>query len=282
MRVADLDANLLRAGGAVVGALLGLVAAKLADTLPRRYGITHLVTGPRRSRRNVALVVLSALCALGIAQVLTGAEDVSIAHAGLLLATNAIIAASVLAAAAIDLEHMILPNELTLGPAVLCLVTSPLRSIGLAGSVIGALVGLAIAYLPFLLYKRMRGQSGMGLGDAKLALMAGAWHGIAGAPFVLFLGALQSTLAAVVMRAFGIVYEEPESVKAEIRELRARAEAGDEDAKQELEDDPMAGEAREGTLGMRLPLGPFLALGCIEVLFLRRWLVEHVLDWLMR
>ena len=84
------------------------------------------------------------------------------------------------------------------------------------------------------------------------------------------------------MRVFGIVYEEPESVKAEIRELRARAEAGDEDAKHELEDDPMAGEAREGTLGMRLPLGPFLALGCIEVLFLRRWLVEHVLDWLMR
>lgn len=282
MRVADLDANLLRAGGAVLGALFGLVAAKLADTLPRRYGITHLVTGPRRTRRNVVLVVLSTLCALGIAQVLTGAEDVSIAHAALLLATNAIVASSVLAAAAIDLEHMILPNELTLGPTVLCLVTSPLRSIGLAGSVIGALVGLAIAYLPFVLYKRMRGQSGMGLGDAKLALMAGAWHGIAGAPFVLFLGALQSTLAAVVMRVFGIVYEEPESVKAEIRELRARAEAGDEDAKQELEDDPMAGEAREGTLGMRLPLGPFLALGCIEVLFLRRWLVEHVLDWLMR
>ncbi|OJY30562.1 MAG: hypothetical protein BGO98_28035 [Myxococcales bacterium 68-20] len=282
MRVADLDANLLRAGGAVVGALLGLVAAKLADTLPRRYGITHLVTGPRRARRNVVLVVLSTLCALGIAQVLTGAEDVSIAHAALLLATNAIVAASVLAAAAIDLEHMILPNELTLGPTILCLVTSPLRSIGLTGSVIGALVGLAIAYLPFVLYKRLRGQSGMGLGDAKLALMAGAWHGIAGAPFVLFLGALQSTLAAVVMRVFGIVYEEPESVKAEIRELRARAEAGDEDAKHELEDDPMAGEAREGTLGMRLPLGPFLALGCIEVLFLRRWLVEHVLDWLMR
>ncbi|MBN9163818.1 MAG: prepilin peptidase [Myxococcales bacterium] len=282
MRVAELDANLLRAGGAVVGALLGLVAAKLADTLPRRYGITHLVTGPRRARRNVVLVVLSTLCALGIAQVLTGAEDVSIAHAALLLATNAIVAASVLAAAAIDLEHMILPNELTLGPTILCLVTSPLRSIGLTGSVIGALVGLAIAYLPFVLYKRLRGQSGMGLGDAKLALMAGAWHGIAGAPFVLFLGALQSTLAAVVMRVFGIVYEEPESVKAEIRELRARAEAGDEDAKHELEDDPMAGEAREGTLGMRLPLGPFLALGCIEVLFLRRWLVEHVLDWLMR
>lgn len=282
MRVADLDANLLRAGGAVLGALLGLLAVKLADTLPRRYEITHLVVGPRRARRNVLLVALSTLCALGLAQVLTGVEDLSIARAAFLLTTNAIVATSVLAAAAIDLEHMILPNELTLGPAVLCLVSSPLRSIGLTESVLGALLGLALAYLPFLLYKRIRGQSGMGLGDAKLALMAGAWHGIAGAPIVLFLSALQSTLAAVVMRVFGIVYEEPESVKAELRELRARAEAGDEDAKEALEDDPMAGEAREGTLGMRLPLGPFLALGCIEVLFFRRWLVEHVLDWLTR
>lgn len=282
MRVEDVDPILLRALGAFVGLLLGTAATKLADVLPRRYGITHLVTGARRSRRNVALVVLSTLCAAGIAHVLTGARDDSLAHAGFLLVTNAVVASCVLAAAAIDLEHMILPNELTIGPAVLCLVSSPLRSIGLVGSIAGAFVGLVISYVPFLLYKRLRGQSGMGLGDAKLALMAGAWHGIAGAPFVLFLGAAQSSLAAVVMRLFGITYEEPESVKAEIRELRARAEAGDEDAKSELADDPMAGEAREGTLGMRLPLGPFLALGCIEVLFLRRWLVEHVLGWLMQ
>ncbi|MBX3199554.1 MAG: prepilin peptidase [Labilithrix sp.] len=283
MRVADLDPNALRAGGALLGALLGLVGAKLADVLPRRHGITHLVTGTRRARRNAILVALSTLTSLGIAHVLAGAAaDTSLAHAAILLLTNGAAASAVLAGAAIDLEHMILPNELTLGPAILCLATSPLRSVGLIGSVVGALVGLAIAYLPFLLYKRIRGQSGMGLGDAKLALMAGAWHGVAGAPFVLFLGAVQSTLAAVVMRALGVEYREPESVTAEIRDLRARAEAGDEEAKRELEDDPMAGEAREGALGMRLPLGPFLALGCIEVLFLRRWLVENVLDWLMR
>ncbi len=282
MRVEDVDPNLLRAAGAAIGLVLGFVATKLADALPRRYGITHLVTGTRRSRRNLALVLLSTLCALGIAHVLTGARDDSIAHAAFLLLINAVVASSVLAAAAIDLEHMILPNELTIGPAVLCVASSPLRSVQLHGSIAGALVGLALAYLPFLLYKRLRGQSGMGLGDAKLALMAGAWHGVAGAPFVLFLGALQSALAAMLMRVLGITYEEPESVKAELRELRARAAAGDEEAKSELADDPMAGEAREGTLGMRLPLGPFLALGSIEVLFLRRWLVEHVLGWLMQ
>lgn len=282
MRVAELDPNLLRGGGAVAGIALGVVATKLADSLPRRYGITLLVTGRPRSRRNVSLVLLSAVCAIGIAHVLTGAADMSIAHAGFLLTTNAIVATAVLAAAAIDLEHMILPNELTLGAAVLCLASSPLRSIGLIGSVAGAAVGLMVSYLPFLLYKKIRGQSGMGLGDAKLAVMAGAWHGIEGAVFVLFAGALQSALAAVVMRVTGIRYEVPESVKAEIAELRARADAGDKEAASELADDPMAGEARAGTLGMRLPLGPFLALACVEVLFLRRWIVEHVLGWLMR
>lgn len=282
MRVADVDADLLRAGGALLGAVLGVVGAKAADVLPRRYGIRHLVTGPRRSRRNIALVLLSTLAWLGIAHVLAGAGDVSLAHATFLLATNGIAVTSVLAGAAIDLEHMILPNELTLGPAVLLLASSPLRSIGLGGSIAGAVAGLAIAYLPLLVYNRIRGQSGMGLGDAKLALMAGAWHGLAGAPFVLLFGAVQSALTAVLLRATGSTYEVPESVKAEIEELRARAAAGDEDAKSELADDPMAGEAREGTLGMRLPLGPFLALACIEVLFLRRWLIDHVFAWLSR
>jgi len=280
MLVEDADPNLLRTAGAVLGLVLGAVGTKVADVLPSRYGITHLVTGAARSRRKVALVVLSALCVAGIAHILTTAPDVTLAHAGFLLVTNALITSAVLAAAAIDLEHMILPNELTIGGAVLCLVSSPLRAIELQGSIIGALVGLAIAYLPFLLYKRLRKQSGMGLGDAKLTLLAGAWHGAAGAMFVLFLGALQQALAAVVMRLLGITYDEPESVKAELVELRARAEAGDEEARSELADDPMAGEARDGTLGMRLPLGPFLALACVEVLFLRRWLAEHVLGWL--
>ena len=282
MRVDDVDPNLLRATGAVLGLVLGALGTKLADALPRRYGITHLATGAARSRRNAALVLLSALVAAGIAHVLTGVPDVSLAHAAFLLVTNAVIASTVLAAAAIDLEHMILPNELTLGGALVCLASSPLRAIELSGSVIGALVGLAIAYLPFLLYKRLRGQSGMGLGDAKLTLLAGAWHGAAGAMFVLFLGALQQARTAIAMRRFGITNEEPESGKAESAAPRARAEAGDDEARSELADDPMAGAARDGALGMRLPLGPFLALACVEVLFLRRWLVEHVIGWLTR
>ena len=116
----------------------------------------------------------------------------------------------------------------------------------------------------------------MGMGDAHLAVLAGAWHGWIGGVLVIFAGALQSSLTAVVMRLLGIRYETPESVKRELEGLRRRAVEGDEEAKAELADDPMAADEREGTLGMRLPLGPFLALGCIEILFLRRYLVPLV------
>lgn len=282
MRVVDLDPALLRASGAIIGLVVGSIATRIVDVLPRRAGVSPLVTGSRRSRRNIVLIVLSTLCWLGIAHVLVSASDLSLAHGGLLLLTNGLAATAVLAASAIDLEHMILPNELTLAPAVLCLTTSPLRSVGLIGSVTGAIVGLAITYLPLILYTRLRGVRGMGMGDAKLALLAGAWHGAIGAPFVLLFGALQAALAAGVMRILGVSYPIPESVTAEIEGLRARAEAGDAAAREELEADPMAADARSGVLGMRLPFGPFLALGCIEVLFLRRWMIENVVGWLFR
>ena len=283
MRVSDVEPTVLRGGGALLGLLLALVATRVVDALPsRRYGITHVVVGPPRSRRNAVLGALTTLCIAAIAEVVVRTPELSVAHAAFLLGTNALLVAAVLAAAAIDLEHMILPNELTLGGAVLCVVTSPLRSVGLFGSIAGALTGLAVSYLPLLLYKKLRGQSGMGLGDAKLALMAGAWHGVEGAVFVMFAGALQSTIAAFAMRAVGLRFEEPESVKAEIAELRSRAEAGDEEAARDLADDPMGAAPTGATLGMRLPLGPFLALGCVEVLFFRRWLTDHVLAWLVR
>src|SRR5205085_2437099 len=99
----------------------------------RYYPVEANLPMDRKTGRYLALGVLAPLCSIGIAHVLTSAGDTSLLHAGFLLATNAIVATCALTGAAIDLEHMILPNELTLGPAILCLVTSPLRSIGIVG-----------------------------------------------------------------------------------------------------------------------------------------------------
>lgn len=275
------DPNVLRGGGAALGLLLGVVGVRLADWLPTRYGIRHVTATPKRARRNVALVLLTTLCAFGVGQVLTGVPSDSLAHLSFLLVVNALVSVSVLSAAAIDLEHLILPNELTLGMAAVCILSSPLRSVGIKGSIAGAVLGLVLSYLPFVIIKKLRqNESSMGLGDAKLSIMAGAWHGLEGVVFVLFLAGLQSALVTLVMRLTHLTFEVPESVKAELAELRRRADAGDEEAKRDLADDPMAAD-RTDMLSMRLPFGPFLALACVEVLFLRRWLIEHVLGWLL-
>jgi leader peptidase (prepilin peptidase)/N-methyltransferase len=149
--------------------------------------------------------------------------------------------------------------------------------VGLVGSLVGIAVGLAITYLPFLLYKKLRGRSGMGLGDAKLALFAGAWLGGPGAVFVVFAGALQSAVCAGIMRLLGLSFAVPASVRAEIAELRAKAAAGDAEALSILADDPMAADVgvpsaktSSPLATMRLPMGPFLVLACLEFVFARR------------
>lgn len=268
--------------GAAAGLVLGLLAGLLADVLPGRYGITHLVRGPARTRRYAIVAALSALIGAGIMHILAGVPDNSVANIALHFSLNASVAAILLAGAAIDFEHMILPNEVTFGTALICLLSSPARSIGWRGALGGAILGLLITVLPFYLYKKIKGQSGMGIGDAKLAVAAGAWHGIEGAMFVIFAGMLQYVLLAFGMRIFGISYSVPASVRAEIADLKRRAAEGDKDAAEELADDPLAAEDEESLMKMRLPLGPALILASIEALFLRRWISESLFAWFLQ
>ncbi|HEY8077805.1 MAG TPA: A24 family peptidase [Labilithrix sp.] len=268
MRVEELPLVPFYAGSVALGAASGALAAVLADVLPRRYGITLLVTGSPRTKRNVMVVALATACAIGLAARVAAHPSLEARTAAWYLAVSIVLSALAIGSAAIDLEHMILPDEITYGGALLGLVTSPFRY-GLASSAIGAVVAVAVTWLPHLVFRLVRKKAGQGLGDVKLVLMAGAWQGPLGAVFVTFAGALQSAIAAVVMNALHLTYAVPASVSAEIDELRAKAAAGDEEAKQALADDPMAAEPGEGVLATRLPLGPFLALACVELLFTR-------------
>ena len=281
--------NAVRGLGGLHGHAAGFGAGRLADALPHRYEITLLVEGPARARRNVAVAMLGTGIGAWLGHLLASVPEVTAPRAAFYFAVNLALAMALVAAAAVDLEHMILPNELTLGGALVALAAAPWRTVGFVGSLIGIAVGLGITYLPFALYKRLRGRSGMGLGDAKLALFAGAWLGASGAIYVVFAGALQSALCALVMRVLGLTFAVPASVQAEIAELRAKAAAGDEEALSLLADDPMAADVREpgapGASGddgrlddafatMRLPMGPFLVLSCLEFLFARREILD--------
>ncbi len=179
------------------------------------------------------------------------------------------------AAAFIDAEHMYLPDSITLGGTVLGLATATLRGVTLPESILGAGAGFVGVWLPFVvIYARVRGRHGMGMGDAKLTMLAGAWFGAAGAAFVLFAGAVQGTVGALVIFLVKGKIEEPEAVRADRAELQRAAGEGDAEAAKILAEDPLGDGPRGDGFGQaRLPFGPFLILACLEWLFAKEWIL---------
>ena len=191
-----------------------------------------------------------------------------------------------LAASWIDLEHMILPDPITLGGTAVGLATAIWRPhVGLLDSLIGAGIGFLIIWLPFiLLYRLVRGRTGMGLGDAKLMMLAGAWFGWPGAVFALTAGAVQGTILTLVVFLVKGRVEEPEAVRREREELRAELEAADGEERVRLAElmaaDPLAAEPDDGFGQLRVPFGPFLALAIVEYLFFGDALIGVYLSWI--
>jgi leader peptidase (prepilin peptidase)/N-methyltransferase len=176
------------------------------------------------------------------------------------------------AAAFIDAEHMYLPDSITIGGVVLGLGTCSLRGMGFYEALLGTVAGFVGVWLPFIvMYRWVRGVPGMGLGDAKLVALAGAWFGVLGAVVVLFAGAVQGTLAALVLYATRGNLEEPKAVREDREALERAAALGDDDARKALADDPLGTAPEPGLLRARLPFGPFLVLACLEFLFLGAW-----------
>jgi len=184
-----------------------------------------------------------------------------------------------LAAAAIDLDHMYLPDPITLGGTLLGLLSAPIRGITLQAAALGAALGFVLVWLPFdFLYSKLRGLPGMGLGDAKLVMLAGAWFGWQGALFALLGGAVQATIVALTVYLARGRIDEPEAVIRERKELQALLESSTGDARAELERemarDPLAFEPEAGLGKARLAFGPFLALATVEYMLFGDVLVQ--------
>lgn len=225
--------------------------------------------GAKMSPRYPAVELLGGMLSLAILEVviLKMPGSTFLGRAAAVYLADFALCMGLLAAAFIDAEHMYLPDSITLGGIVVGLFTATLRGLTTKEAVIGAVAGFLLVWLPFtFLYKAVLGRTGMGLGDAKLVALAGAWFGWQGAIFVLFAGAMQGALYAVATMALGVKPKLPEAVQAELAELRALAAAGDEEAKKELAEDPLA-EDPEDAPRARIPFGPFLILACFELLF---------------
>jgi leader peptidase (prepilin peptidase)/N-methyltransferase len=185
-----------------------------------------------------------------------------------------------LSAIFIDLEHMLLPDPITLGGALLGVLSAPLRDVDWSVSLVGAAVGFSVVWLPFIeIYRRVRGYPGMGLGDAKLLMLTGAWFGWVGVAFALMLGSCLGTITALTVYLVRGRLEEPESVTRERSELLAQlAELEGEEREQlerELSLDPLFAEPAPGLARARLAFGPFLAIATLAYLFVGPPLVAH-------
>lgn len=111
------------------------------------------------------------------------------------LLVRLLFAAAMVALFAIDLEHQILPDEITLGGIVVGFAASVFVEPGWASSLIGIVVGGAIPWAIAEAYLRIRGIEGLGFGDVKMLAMIGA---VLGWPLMLLTLLLASASGALV------------------------------------------------------------------------------------
>lgn len=244
------------------------------------------------SPRYPVVEALSAVLCVAVAQryVVNAPPGSELVAASLVACCYFIFLGGLLIATFVDLEHMEIPDEVTLPGAALGLATAEIRdpeSVGAAA--LGAGGGFLFIQVLFVwVYERMTGRRGMGEGDSKLIMMVGAFEGWRGAAFALFAGAAQGIVVFICLKLTGqqigpgIRYIDDESDEdAE----EPSAAAGPGASKRDEADETDGPETDDETLELseppptwvghhKLPFGPFLALGAIEYLFFGDALIE--------
>lgn len=156
----------------------------------------------------------------------------------------------------IDLDYWMIPDVIVLPMAVIGVGIAFFAPEVTGVDGVEALLAAGIGYGTFagirFIYLRFRGIEALGLGDAKLLLMVGAFTGLPGLVWCIGAGALQGLLISVPMLLLGKTV-----ANSDLQEVHGDdPELGDED--------PDAGVS-----GRRVPFGPFLALASLEFVLLR-------------
>ncbi len=243
--------------------------------------------GQPLSPRYPVVEALTAVLCLAIAQRYVIAADPSapLVASALTALCYFAFAGGLLVATFVDLEHMEIPDEVSLPGAALGLLTAVYRDPpGVESAAIGAGGGFLMIQVLFVwMYEALLGRRGMGEGDSKLLMMIGAFIGWQGAAFALFAGAAQG----LVVAAFALLTGKklmPEHASGDGSHPPSAppdaphegAPPRDEDADGAAYGDSDPPPAWVGHL--KLPFGPFLALGALEYLFFGDTLVPAWLE----
>ena len=116
-----------------------------------------------------------------------------------LLAVRIAFACILIVLFAIDLEHQLLPNVITLPALCAGLIVSVVMPPGIVDALIGALVGGGVLFLIAEVYFRLRREEGMGMGDVKMLAMIGAFLGWKLTILTLILSSIGGSLAGIVL-----------------------------------------------------------------------------------
>ena len=118
--------------------------------------------------------------------------------------TALLLTASLIAMAGIDIDHQLLPDNLTM----------PLMWVGillsfwaihadLPSAVAGAIVGYLVLWSIYHLFRLLTGKEGMGYGDFKLLAALGAWMGWQMLPLIVLLSSVVGALVGLVLMGTG-------------------------------------------------------------------------------
>jgi leader peptidase (prepilin peptidase) / N-methyltransferase len=96
---------------------------------------------------------------------------------GMLLVSRLVFGCALIVLFAIDLEHHLLPNVITLPGIIVGFAFSFVTEPGWVASLIGIAFGGGVLYLIAETYYRVRHEEGLGMGDVKMLAMIGAFVG---------------------------------------------------------------------------------------------------------
>jgi leader peptidase (prepilin peptidase)/N-methyltransferase len=122
---------------------------------------------------------------------------------GPLLASRLIFGCALIVLFAIDLQHHILPNVITVPGILVGFLFSLVADPGWRSSLIGILIGGAIPFAIAWTYERLRGVEGLGMGDVKMLAMIGAFLGWPLTVLTLVLASFSGSIVGVGFIAAG-------------------------------------------------------------------------------